>query len=311
MISLPSSLKVVEKKGNRAVFEIEGLYPGYGVTVGNSLRRVLLSSLEGAAITQVKIGGASHEFSTIPGVLEDILQLTMNLKKVRCKMFGDEPQKLELSVKGEQEVKAGDFKVPTQLEIMNKDAHIATLTSKNASLEMDILVERGVGYAAAERRKKEKLEIGTMELDAIFTPMKRVAFRMENMRVGDRTDFDRLFLDVETDGTITPEDALTQAADILVGHFSRVKEAFVQKEAPPRKRAAQKEEKGGEDASKIPVESLKLSKRTITVLLDNNIKTSGGISRKSEANLLELEGMGEKGIAEIKKALKKLGLEIQ
>lgn len=311
MIPLPITPRVVEKKGNKAIFEIEGLYPGYGVTVGNSLRRVLLSSLEGAAITQVKIKGIHHEFATIPGVLEDVLQITMNLKKVRCKMHGDEPQKIELMVKGVREIKAGDFKAPTQLEIVNKDAHVATLTAKNASLEMELLVERGVGYVVAEQRKKEKLEIGTMELDAIFTPMRRVAFHIENMRVGDRTDFDRLFMEIETDGTITPADALRQAADILVDHFVQVKEAFVQKEPPFGKGPKEKGEHKEEEVSKILVENLKLSKRTMNALLDNNIKTVGGITRKNEASLLGLEGMGEKGINEIRKALKKLGMEIK
>lgn len=235
MIPLPLKPKVVEKKGNWAKFEIEALYPGYGVTIGNSLRRVLLSSLEGAAVTQMKIKGVAHEFSTIPGVLEDVIQIMLNLKKLRFKMFTDQPQKAILKVKGEKEVKGSDFELPSQLELVNKDCHIATLTDKKAELEMEIQVEKGVGYLARERRKKERVPIGTILVDAIFTPIKRVAFHVENMRVGERTDFDRLFLEIETDGIISPEEAFSQASEILVNHFSLFKETFKREEKAKRK----------------------------------------------------------------------------
>lgn len=231
MIPLPQPPKVIEKKGNKATFEIAGLYPGYGVTIGNALRRVLLSSLEGSAITKAKIKGVRHEFSTISGVMEDVLHILLNLKQVRCKLHAEEPVKMDLSVKGEGEVKAGDFKAPSQIEIVNKEAHIATLTAKNANLEMECWVEKGIGYVPSERLKKEKLDVGTMVIDAIFTPIKRVAFRVENMRVGERTDFDRLFLDVETDGTISPDEALRQASEILASHFSLIPTGLPKKEA--------------------------------------------------------------------------------
>ena len=227
MIFLPSQPKIIKKEGkNKAMFEIESLYPGYGVTIGNSLRRVLLSSLPGAAATQVKIKGVQHEFSTIPGVSEDGITIMLNLKQLRFKIFTDEPQKAILKVKGEKEVKGGDFELPPQVELVNPDAHLATLTTKSAELEIEILIEKGLGYESRESRKKpsdylqKKLEIGVIPLDSIFTPMKRVAFRVENMRVGERTDFDRLFLEIETDGTITPEDAFSQATEILLNHFN-------------------------------------------------------------------------------------------
>lgn len=220
MIPLPNPPKIIEKKGNRAVFEIEGLYPGYGVTIGNSLRRVLISSLEGAAVTRLKIKGIQHEFSTIPGVLEDVVSIILNLKKLRFKLFTEEPQKGILKVKGQKEVKASDFEVPPQVELVNKNARVLTITDKKKELEMEIQLEKGVGYEPVERRKKEKLEIGVISLDAIFTPIRNVSFRVENMRVGKRTDFDRLFLDIETDGTSTPEEAFTKASEILVKHFS-------------------------------------------------------------------------------------------
>ncbi len=220
MIPLPSAPKIVESKKNRAVFEIEGLYPGYGATIGNSLRRVLISSLEGAAVTQVKIRGVSHEVSTIPGVLEDVINIILNLKKLRFKMSSREPQKGTLKVKGAREVKGSDFEFPSQVELVNKTAKICTITDKKKELEMEIQIERGVGYEPVEMRKREKLEIGVIPIDAIFTPIRNVSFRVENMRVGKRTDFDRLFLDIETDGTITPQEAFSQASEILVKHFS-------------------------------------------------------------------------------------------
>ena len=230
MITLPNLPKVVKKEGNETVFEIEHLYPGYGITLGNSLRRVLLSSLEGAAVTQVKIKGVSHEFSTIPGVLEDVIQIMLNLKQLRFKAYTAEPQKATLKVKGEKKIKGSDFEIPAQLELVNKDCPIATLTDKKAELEIEIQVEKGIGYSPREVRKKEKLEIGTIPLDAIFTSVRRIAFRVENMRVGERTDFDRLFLELETDGTILPEDAFYQASEILVKHFSLFAETFKKEE---------------------------------------------------------------------------------
>ena len=200
MITLPSQPKIIEKKDNSAVFEIESLWPGYGVTVGNALRRVLLSSLSGSAITQVKIKGVQHEFSTIPGVMEDVINILLNLKQLRFKMYSDEPQKVTLSVKGEKTVKGADFKLPSQVELANPDAPIATITDKKAEFEMEILIEKGMGYEPAEARKKEKLEIGSVAIDAIFTPVKKVSYRIENMRVGEGTNNDGFFFDLEHDG---------------------------------------------------------------------------------------------------------------
>jgi len=305
MISLHLTPNVIEIKGHKATFEIEALYPGYGVTIGNSFRRVLISSLSGSALTQVKIKGVSHEFSTIPGVIEDVISILLNLKQLRFKVFSEEPQISTLKVKGEREVKGSDFKLPAQVELVNKDAPIATLTDKKAELEMEIQIERGMGYLPVERRKKGKLEIGNIALDAIFTPVRNVAFRVENMRVGERTDFDRLIIDVETDGTIPPEEAFFQAAEILNQHFAFVSEAF----KPKEKIKAPEEEKV--ETEKIAVEELKISTRTLNALLKNNIKTVAGLLRKSEKSVLELEGMGEKGLKEIKKALKKLGVQLK
>ena len=226
MIPLPSQPKIIEKKENSVIFEIEGLWPGYGVTVGNSLRRVLLSSLPGSAVTQVKIKGVQHEFSAMQGVLEDVVTILLNLKQLRFKLYTDEPQKINLIVKGEKEVKGSDLDLSSQVALVNKDAHIATLTDKKSELDIEMLIENGMGYEPVEARKKSKLEIGTIALDAIFTPVRKVSYRIENMRVGEKTDFDRLILELETDGSITPGDAINQASEILVGHFALIGGTF-------------------------------------------------------------------------------------
>src|SRR4030043_2422757 len=275
MLPLPRPPKIIEKKGNRILFEIEALYPGYGVTVGNALRRVLLSSLSGAAVTQVKFKGIHHEFSTIPGVLEDVINIMLNLKQLRFKIFSDEPQKATLKVKGEKIIKGSDFKLPSQVELVNKNCHIATLNSKSADLEMEIQIEKGVGYSSRETRKKtagsmqEKLEIGAISLDASFTPVKRVSYRVENMRVGERTDFDRLFLEIETDGIIDPEQAFWQAANILINHFSLLANAFqpkaasVEPEVKEKKKVSKKPKKEKKAVSK-KVKNEKKKKREKT-----------------------------------------------
>ncbi len=322
MIPLPLSFKILQEKENYAKFVIEGLYPGYGITIGNALRRVLLSSLEGAAITDVKIKGVSHEFSTIPGVLEDVIHICLNLKKLRFKVFSDEPVRAFLKVNGQKEVKGKDFELPPQLELVNKDQHIATLTNKNANLEMEVIVRKGVGYEPREMRTKEKLSVGEILLDAIYTPIKRVSYKVENMRVGERTDFDRLYLEIETDGTISPQKALDQATQILLAHFNFVEDAIKKyvkgKESKPQKaekkeieKEKKEERKEKKDISSIPIEELKLSTRTTNALLNSHIKTVGGLIRKKEKDLLALEGLGQAGIKEIKKALKKLGLELK
>lgn len=308
MILLPKQPKIIEKGENWAKFEIESLYPGYGTTIGNSLRRVLISSLPGAAITQVKIKGVQHEFSTIPGVLEDVITIAMNLRQLRFKIFTDEPQKATLKIKGEKKIKGSDFECPSQIELINKDQHIATLTDKKSDFEIEIQVEKGIGYEPAEERKSQKkIEIGVISIDAIYTPIERVSFKVENMRVGERTDFDRLYLEIRTDGTISPEDALVQSSNILVEHFSLFS-SLLKEEKPKKEKSKEKEEN---DNLKKEMTDFSISSRTINILNQNSIKTIGGLIKKSESQILELEGMGEKGIKEIKKALKKIGLELK
>ena len=203
MIPLPTSIKTKNISNNNSVFEIESLYPGYGVTLGNAIRRVLLSSLSGAAVTEVKIKDAPHEFATLKGVKEDVLHILMNIKQLRFKIFTEDPQTATLVVKGEKEVTGKDFELPADLKLANPDLHIATLTDKSAQLEIEIKVEKGMGYVFED--KEIKRSVGVIGMDAIFTPIKKVNYVVENMRVGKRTDFDKLSLEVETDGTILPK----------------------------------------------------------------------------------------------------------
>lgn len=238
-------IKKISETDKEGVFEIEGLYTGYGLTLGNALRRTLLSSLAGAAITQIKIKGVEHEFSTIPGVLEDVVEITLNLKKIRFRFYATEPQILTLKVKGEKEVTANDIKTNAQVEVVNSDAHIATLTNKNAELDMELTVEKGLGYVPVEDRKIEKLPIKTICLDAIFTPIVKVNFNIENMRVGERTDYNRLRIIIETDGSISPSNALHKACNVLKDHLEKilaieVKETEKKAEAPEIKPVALK-----------------------------------------------------------------------
>lgn len=327
IIPLPRPPKIIEKKESQISFVIEGLYPGYGITLGNALRRVLFSSLVGAAVTQVKIKGIQHEFSTIPGILEDVITICLNLKKMRFKLYSDEPQKAVLKVQGEKKVLAGDFKLPSQLELINRDLHIATLTDKKANLEIEILVQKGIGYEPREARDKTKLEIGQISLDAIYTPIESVAYKVENMRVGERTDFDRLLIEIKTDGSITPEEALIQATEILINHFSLIfqeRDNWIKKQPlkpaiqtgkPARdkgKKKSLKEKQGAiKDKKDKGVEEIGLDTRTINALSSAHIKTAAGLLKKTEKDLLALEGLGPKGIKEIKKSLKKLGLGLK
>ena len=234
-------IKRLEENDTVGVFDIEGLYRGYGITVGNALRRTLLSSLPGAAITRFKIKGVGHEFTTIPGVIEDIVEIGLNLKKVRFVFFAEEPQTLTLKVKGEKDVTSKDIKGNAQVEVKN-DVHIATLTSKNADLDMEITIEKGLGYQPVEAQKTGRLPIGTIALDAVFSPVQNVNFRVENMRVGERTDYNRVRLEIETDGTISPSSALHKASSVLIDHFGKISEVDV-KESKQEKGEADEPEK--------------------------------------------------------------------
>lgn len=244
MIQLPESVKVVKSEGAKAVFEIGPLMPGYGATIANPLRRVLLSSLEGSAITSIKIKGVDHEFGAIPGVLEDVIEIILNLKKVRLNSFSDEPVTLMLVAKGETEVTANDIQTTSDVELINSEQHICTLTDKKASLEMELTVEKGRGYASVEQRQKDKLPIGVIAIDAIYSPVKSVNFTLEDVRVGQRIDYNQIIMEIETDGSMAPEKALKEAAAILRDHFELVSQIAVpEKEAKPARKTTKKAKK--------------------------------------------------------------------
>lgn len=311
-IILPSKPRIVKEDATSGVYEIDGLYPGYGHTLGNSLRRIILSSIPGASITSLSIDGVKHEFSTIDGIKEDVIAIILNLKKTRFKLHGDDAQKATLRIKGAKTVTAKDITVPSQLEIMNVDQYICEATAKDVDLAIEITVEKGLGYVPREVLQKEKADIGTIALDASFTPIRRASYEVENMRVGDRTDHNRLRVAIETDGTITPHEALESAIHTMITQLQSIvgfRENTI--EVPKVSAAVVEEETGSDDSSKTKVEDLGLSTRTLNALIGGSIKTAGGLARKSESDLLSLDGLGEKGITEIKEALENIGLSLK
>jgi DNA-directed RNA polymerase subunit alpha len=312
-ITLPSKPRVVSEGETEGVFEIDGLYPGYGHTLGNSLRRIILSSLPGAAITSVKIEGVEHEFSTLSGLKEDIVTMLLNLKKLRFEIVGGEAQTITLSVKGPAKVSGADLTLPGQVRLLNPNAYICEVTDKNAQFEAEFRIERGLGYVPREALKKERVEIGEISVDAIFSPVRRVNYEVENMRVGDRTDFNRLRISIETDGTISPKVALERAIEIMITQLKSIV-GFREEEisAPADMPAASADAQGSTEASaevmKTRIEDLELSSRTISALEKANIRTVGGLARKKEEDLLEVEGLGPKSIQEVKRALANFGI---
>ncbi|MDD5318451.1 MAG: DNA-directed RNA polymerase subunit alpha [Candidatus Pacebacteria bacterium] len=318
-VVLPSKPRVIEESNFIGRYEIDGLYPGYGHTLGNSLRRIILSSLPGAAITSIKIAGVDHEFSTIAGVKEDVINIILNLKKVRIEMLSDEPLKLSLKVKGVKNVTAADIDAPGQVKILNPEAPIANITDKGTELSIEMTVEKGLGYVAKEVLHKDKVDIGTIALDAIFTPIHRVNYEVENMRVGNRTDFNKLNIFIQTDGTVTPRFALEKSIEIMITQlkaivgFKEDVEIVETSSVDVESSTSSAVEKGGEyeDILKTRTESLELSARTINALANANIRTVGGLVRKKEKDILEIEGLGGKGVEEIKKMLSDLGLSLK
>ncbi|HTR19023.1 MAG TPA: DNA-directed RNA polymerase subunit alpha [Candidatus Paceibacterota bacterium] len=317
-IALPSKPRVVSESERSGTYEIDGLYPGYGYTLGNSLRRIILSSLRGAAVTHVKIPGVAHEFSTIEGVKEDVVTILLNIRKIRFRLLTDEPQTVSLSVKGPKEVTAADLKLPGQVEILNPEQHIADISGKT-TLEMELTAERGLGYVPKEAHQKERVDIGSIALDAIFSPIRRVNYEVENMRVGDRTDFNRLRMLIETDGTLTPREALESSIETMI-HQLKAVVGFKEEEVPEMAalsesgHAATREERGVQmDAEilKTRITELQLPQRVEAALDNASIRTVGGLVRKREDDLLAIEGLGQKGLQDIKRALSNLGLTLR
>lgn len=330
-IILPSKPKAITEEGNKGVFEIDGLVPGYGYTLGNSLRRIILSSLPGAAITAVKIDGVSHEFSTIEGVKEDVITILLNLKNVRFQLIGDEPAKVAFSVKGPKLVTAADINAKGAVSISNLDQYICEITGK-AGLNVELTIERGLGFVQRDAHHKQKADIGTIFLDAIFSPIRRVSYDVEEMRVGDKTNFNRLRLTIETDGTITPREALETSVTIMIEQLAAIVsvdsgkiiaevQASQAVKAPMMEADTSEEDAGSAisdeesvdvtDVLKNRIDGIGLSTRTLNALSAANIRTVGGIARKRVEDLLEIDGIGDKGITEIKEALAQFNLSLK
>ena len=317
-IVLPSKLKIVSEDAYKGVFEIEGLYPGYGHTLGNSLRRIVLSSIPGAAITQVKIKGVDHEFSTLAGVREDVVTMILNLKKVRFQLTGDEPATATLSVKNGIAT-AKDFQTSGQLVVTSPDQYIAEVTGKT-ELSIEVVVSKGMGFVPREMLSKEKVDIGTIMTDARFSPIVGASYDVEDMRVGDRTNYNRLRMTIETDGSISPKGALEQSIKIMLEQFRAIldlKEVAQIKPIEPELIAEEELPESSiskEDLTEVlktRIDSLQFSTRTLNALSDAGIRTVGGLIQKTEDGLLELDGFGEKGLNEVKEVLTNYGLSLK
>tara|TARA_B100000508_G_scaffold60333_1_gene47131 strand:- start:171772 stop:172722 length:951 start_codon:yes stop_codon:yes gene_type:complete len=309
-ITLPSKPRVVKEEDNSGVYEIDNLYPGYGHTLGNSLRRIILSSLPGAAITSVKIDGVAHEFATIEGVKEDVLGILLNLKKVHFDLSTDEPQVVTLSASGN--ITAKDLKLPGQVTVVNPDQHIAS-TGKT-KLDLELTLEKGLGYIPKEALTKEKVDIGVIALDATFAPIRRVNYEVENMRVGDRTDFNRLKISIETNGTVSPREALEKSIETMIHQLKAVigfQEEELEIPAVEEAEAVEESADAPEDVNKTRIETLDLGARVAGALDEAGIRTVGGLVKKSAKELVALDGLGAKGVEEIEAALKKLGTELK
>lgn len=317
-VALPSKPRVISEKEFSGVFEIDGLFPGYGHTLGNSLRRIILSSLPGAAITQVKIDGVQHEFSTLEGVKEDVITILLNLKRVRLLMHSDTPLTLTLKKTGLGIVTAGDITAPSQITILSPEQKIAEVTDKGTTLNIELTVEHGLGYVPREVHQKDKVDIGTIALDAVFTPIRRVNYEVENMRVGDRTDYNRLRVFIETDGTLTPREALENSIEIMVHQLKAIIGFQEPVSSVPHTTASESDDSATPDSGtvdtdvlKTRIETLDLSTRTQNALENANIRTVGGLVRKKKDDILSLDGIGPKGVDELEVILGRLNLSFK
>jgi DNA-directed RNA polymerase subunit alpha len=296
-------IEPVEELASYARYEASPLPAGYGVTIGNALRRVLLSSLEGAAVTSIQIRDVYHEFSTIPGVKEDVTQIVLNVKKLRLKSYAPHPVQLKLIKEGAGEVTAADIEASADVEIVNPEQALLTLDSDDVALEMDLTVERGVGYLAAERT--DQLPIGVIPVDAIFSPVRKVNYWVENTRVGQMTNYDKLTIEIETDGTLAPEEALSRAAEILVNQFSLFTSAG--KTILPGAVAASGAPALPPNMLDMPIEDLDLPMRAYNSLKRNNIVKVGQLLQLTDEDLLRMRNFGKKSLDEMKERLRMRG----
>lgn len=310
-IVLPTKLRVIEEEGAKGIYEIEGLYPGYGHTLGNSLRRIILSSLPGVSITAVRIKGADHEFATIDGIKEDVLTILLNLKKVRFALHASESAVVTLKVKGSNTVYASSFETSGDIEVTTPEQYIAEITDKNADLEIELTLAKGIGFVSKEDFAEQEMAIGHILVDAIFSPIRKVNYEVENMRVGERTDYNLLRVNLETDGSLSAKQALEAALKIMIDQFRSIldlKEIENLKDEPVVDSIVVVGELVVEDEIdedervellKTRVDTLDFSSRTEKALNNASIRTLGGIVQKSPENLLALDGFGQKSLDEV------------
>ncbi|MBI4858090.1 MAG: DNA-directed RNA polymerase subunit alpha [Acetobacterium sp.] len=302
-------IEIVDKKDDETYgrFVIEPLERGYGTTLGNSLRRIMLSSLPGVAVTSVKIEGVLHEFSTIPGVKEDVIEILLNLKGLAAEIYTDEPKVIYIEASEEGEITAGDIIADSDVDILNPEMHIATL-SKGSTLNMEMRIEKGRGYVAADKNKYPGMPIGTIPMDSIFSPIIKVNFLVENTRVGQITDFDKLTIDIWTDGTTTPEEALSLAAKVLSEHLN----LFINltEHATTVEIMVEKEESEKERIREMSIEELELSVRSSNCLRRANIDTVEKLTQRSEEDMIKVRNLGRKSLNEIKHKLAEIGLSL-
>ena len=296
----------IDDVNNYAKFVCEPLERGYGVTIGNSLRRIMLSSLPGCAITSVKIDGVLHEFSTIPNVVEDVPEIIVNLKNVRLKFDGNEEKTIRIDFKGEGEVTAGDIKSDGTVEVLNPDLHIATV-SEGGSLVMEMTADRGRGYNSSEKNKKPNQDISVLPIDSIYTPVKKVNYQVENTRVGQTVDYDKLVIEVWTDGSLKAHEALSLAAKVMTGHL----ELFIDLSETTKNTQVmiEKEESKKEKVLEMSIEELELSVRSYNCLKRANISTVEDLISKSESEMMKVRNLGKKSFDEVTAKLHSLGLD--
>lgn len=310
-IHTPAIVNIEDHAGTSATFTVEPLHSGYGMTLGNSLRRVLLSSIAGAAVTAFKVEGATHEFTTLPYVKEDIVDIMLKLKGIRFRVFSDQPQTLRLAKKGKGFVTAGDITTNADVEIVNPEHVIATLDDAKASLVLDVTVETGRGYRTIEEGARTKAS-DMIAVDAVFSPVLRVRYKVENTRVGQMTDLDKLLITVDTDGSITPRDAFEEASAILVNQYTALAGQTRVETAAPLASSVRGDDSpmGGDDTSELmtSIEDLNLSARTTNALVNNDIHTIKDLFSLSDVELRDLKGFGSKALDEVKEKLSELEL---
>jgi DNA-directed RNA polymerase subunit alpha len=309
-LQMPDSVELEESSYSSTFgrFIVQPLERGFGTTIGNALRRVLLSSLPGAAITMIKVDGVHHEFSTIPGVVEDVSEMILNLKEIRFKLINKKPDRVLLELKGPHEFKAGDIQNgTTDFEILNPDHHIATL-NKGAEVNLELRIGRGHGYVPAEENKIPDMPLGSIPIDAIYTPIKNVSYRVENIRVQQRIDYEKLIMEITTDGSITPDDALTYAGKILRDHINLFINFDIKPEVEEEPAQVDEEVLRVRKLLKMSVDELELSVRSYNCLMAANIKTIGDLVRRDEQEMLKFRNFGRKSLQELTQILEEKGL---